>query len=405
MKVLHVLQFSLPRLDGYCVRSDAILRAQQAHGLDVVAMTGAAENMGQGEEELINGVRYYRTPGTVNRSRRGLREWKRYRRLMGRLAAVADRERPDVIHVHSPAYNALAALKVARRRGIPCVYEMRAVWEDAAADRREVSSASLLYRAARALETHVLKRCDYVVTICQGLRGEVLSRGISANKILVMPNAVDPEYFQPSPRDSRLAVSLGLTREGPIIGFIGSMFAYEGVEDLVEAIPRVLARFPKTQFMIVGGGEREPHVRERVARFGFGNSVVLVPRVPHDQVRSLYSLVDCLTYPRRSVRLTELVTPLKPLEAMAMQKTVLASNIGGHREMVEHDRTGLLFEPGKTDALVEVLCRAAAEPDLLARLSQAGRRYVIEQRTWKGVTANYLPLYESVVASKKRVVP
>jgi len=400
VKILHVLQFSFPRVYGYCVRGDAIMRAQQAHGLDVVAMTGGVEDFGQGDEELINGIRYYRTPCIVPRTWRGLREWKLYRQLMKRLAEVAERERPDVIHVHSPAYNALAAIKVARQRKIPCVYEMRAMWEDAAADREEVGATSILYRMAHAIETHVLRRADSVVTICQGLREEVLSRGISAKRVLVVPNAVDVEYFQPRPRDSHEASTLGLAGEGPVFGFIGTMFAYEGVEELVDAIPRVVARFPRVQFLIAGSGQREHQVKERVASLKCGNSIVRVPRVPYDQVRALYTLVDCLVYPRRSIRLTELVTPLKPLEAMAMQKAVLASNIGGHREMVEHERTGLLFQAGNAAALVESLCRAAAEPALLLKLAQAGRQYVVEQRTWKRVTANYLPMYESVVASK-----
>ncbi|HLY60758.1 MAG TPA: TIGR04063 family PEP-CTERM/XrtA system glycosyltransferase [Terriglobia bacterium] len=401
MKILHVLQSSFPRLYGYCVRGDSILRAQQAHGLEVVAMTGGVEDLGQGDEELINGVRYYRTPCIYNRSRRGLREWRLHRQLVKRLTEVAERERPDVIHVHSPAYNGLAALKVARRRKIPCVYEMRAVWEDAAADRNEIGATSLLYRMAHSLETYVFRHADAVVTICEGLRAEVLSRGIPAEKVLVVPNGVDVEYFQPRLRDTQVAATLGLTGEGPVFGFIGTMFAFEGVEELVAAIPQVVARFPKVQFLIVGGGQRERQVKESVGSLNCGNSINLVSRVPHDQVRALYTVVDCMVYPRRSIRLTELVTPLKPLEAMAMQKTVLASNIGGHREMVEHDHTGMLFQAGDAGALVGSLCRAAAEPALLVKLAQAGRQYVVEHRNWKSVTANYLPMYDSVVASKR----
>jgi glycogen(starch) synthase len=395
MKILHVLQFSLPRLYGYSVRSDAILRAQKAHGLQVVALTGAVEDMGRGHQEEINGIRYYRTPSTIKHGLRGLREWKLYRCLLQRLMEVAQIERPDVIHVHSPAYNALAALAVARRRKVPCVYEMRAVWEDAAADRGEVGTASIPYKAAHMLETYVLKRCSAVVTICQGLKQEVLSRGISPDKIVVAPNAVELDSFEPRPCNATLAAELGLNGD-PVVAYIGSLFGYEGVEDMLDAVPGVFERIPKTRFLIVGGGERQEAVRQRIVRMS-DPRVQYVPRVPHERVRAFYSVADCLVYPRRSVRLTELVTPLKLLEAMAMEKPVVATDIGGHRELITHQETGLLYRAASATALIETLCRALRDPALLKKLARAGRDYVLAHRTWQVTTARYLPLYESLL--------
>lgn len=404
MKVLHVLQHSLPSLYGYTIRADAILRAQRALGLEVVALTGAVEQAGPGPEEVINGIRYLRTAGTVNGNRAGFREWKLYHLLLERLREVSEREKPDLVHAHSPAYNGLATLAVARELGLPCVYEMRAVWEDAAVDRRKFGAASLFYHGARVLETHVLRRADAVVTICQGLRGEMLDRGLAPEKVFVVPNAVEPDQFQPCPRDTELAASLGWTG-GPVFGFIGSLFNYEGVEDLLDGIPPVLERFPAARLLIVGGGEREAQVKERVARWAQSGQVVWRPRVPHNQVRTFYSLVDCFVYPRRSVRLTELVTPLKPLEAMAMEKAVLASDVGGHREMIEHGRTGLLFPAGDISALADLLCRVAAQPELLRDLAWAGRQYVLEQRNWNTVTADYILAYEAACQAARLARP
>jgi glycogen(starch) synthase len=395
MKILHVLQFSLPRLYGYSLRSDATLRAQKAHGLDVVALTGAVEDMGQGSFEEINGIRYYRTIGPVTEAPRGLREFKLYRRLLQRLTEVAEIEKPDVIHVHSPAYNALAALTVARRRNVPCVYEMRAVWEDAVVDRKEMGSKSIQYKASRALETYVLKRSSAVVTICDGLRKEVLSRGISPDKVVVAPNAVEPHSFEPRPRDSALAAELGLNGD-PLVAYIGSLFGYEGVEDMLDAVPGVFQHFPKARFLVLGGGERQDAIRQRVAQMA-DSRVQYIPRVPHERVHAYYSVADCLIYPRRSVRLTELVTPLKPLEAMAMEKPVVATDIGGHREMIRHQETGLLYKAASSQALIETLCSALADPPMLKRLAHAGRDYVLAHRNWQVTTTKYLPLYESLV--------
>jgi PEP-CTERM/exosortase A-associated glycosyltransferase len=394
LKILHVLQYSLPTLYGYTIRADAILKSQQAMGYDVVALTGPNERAGGGE--TINGIRYLRTQERVDESRPGLREYRFEEAMRRRVEEAISEERPDIVHVHSPAYNGVAALRAARRNRVPCVYEMRAVWEDAAVDRGKFGAGGILYRASRFLESYVLKRVDAVVTICQGLRGEVLSRGIPQSRVFVVPNAVEAGRFQPLQRNAALAESLGI-RSGPVFAFLGSLFNYEGVEDLLDAVPDVLARHPETQFLVVGGGEREAQVREQVARLGRNNSIIYRPRVPHHEINAYYSVADWLVYPRRSVRLTELVTPLKPLEAMAMCKAVIASDIGGHREMVEHDKTGLLYRAGDRAALVETLSRAAGELGLPARLACSGREYVLRERNWTSVSRNYEPAYAAAL--------
>ena len=357
-------------------------------GYDVVALTGPNECAG--EEEIIDGVRHLRTQERVNENRPGLREYRLQDALGRRVVEAIAAERPDIVHVHSPAYNGLAALRAARRKLIPCVYEMRAVWEDAAVDRGKFGARSILYRAARSLETYVLKSADAVVTICDGLRGEVLSRGIPAGRVFVVPNAVEADRFRPLQRDTALAQSLGI-RSGPIFGFLGSLFNYEGVEDLIAAVPEMVARHPGAQFLVVGGGEREAQVRDQAARLG--SSIIYRSRVPHNEINAYYSVTDWLVYPRRSVRLTELVTPLKPLEAMAMCKAVIASDIGGHREMIIHDKTGLLYRAGDHKALVETLCRAADDPDLPGRLACASREYVTRERNWGVVSRTYEHVY------------
>ena len=357
-------------------------------GYDVVALTGPNERAG--EEEMIDGIRHLRTEERVNENRPGLREYRFQEVLWHRVVKAIAAERPDIVHVHSPAYNGVAALRAARPKRVPCVYEMRAVWEDAAVDRGKFGARGILYQAARSLETYVLKRADAVVTICEGLRGEVLSRGIPTSRVFVVPNAVEADRFKPLQRDVALAQSLGI-KGGPVFGFLGSLFNYEGVEDLIAAVPDVLERRPGVQLLVVGGGEREAQVRDQIARLG--PSFIYRPRVPHSEIDAYYSVIDWLVYPRRSVRLTELVTPLKPLEAMAMCKAVIASDIGGHREMITHDETGLLYRAGDYQALVETLCRAAGDPDLSGRLACAGREYATRERNWSAVSRNYEQVY------------
>jgi PEP-CTERM/exosortase A-associated glycosyltransferase len=400
MKVVHILQHSLPTLAGYTIRADGILRAQMASGLDVVALTGPSQDRRCAGEDVIGGIRYLRSPGHAKGGRPGWREWKLHRGLLAGLRRVVEQEKPDLLHVHSPAYNALSALKVARERGLSCVYEMRAVWEDAAVDRGRFAAGSLPYRSARALETYVLRRADAVVTICEGLRQEVLARGLRPEKIFVVPNAVDMTGPLTSNSDFSLLRQENEC-EGPVFGFIGSLFRYEGVEQLLKVFPAVLERVPTARLLLVGSGERESQIKALAARWRRSRQVIWYPRISHDRVSEFYSAVDCCVYPRQSIRLTNLVTPLKPLEAMAMGKAVVASDVGGHRELIDHGHNGLLFPSDDPSALAETLCRVAEEPQTLSRLGRAGRDFVSHERTWEAVVANCQRAYSAALRRKR----
>lgn len=395
-KVLHILQYSLPSLVGYTVRTDGLLRGQLAHGIDAVALTGTLQPSETGAEEIIKGVRYLRTRSGTEEHRHGLRQWKIFRSFTRRIGAAIRDERPDLLHVHSPAYNGLAALVVGKRRRLPVVYELRGLWEDAAVDQAKIKAGSLYYNLGRGLETFVLRRAAAVVTICNGLSEEIVARGVPRERVFVAGNGVDTDSFQPAVRDAAMAESLGLKEtDGPVFGFIGSLFRYEGIEEFLDAIPPVRSRYPNARFLIVGGGEREQQVRERAAALCDG--VKYLPKVPHSEVHKLYSVCDCLVYPRRKNRITDLVTPLKPLEAMAMRKAVVASDVGGHRELIQHERTGLLYRADDARDFVETLCRAASDRDELLRLADQGREFVLTQRNWRKTAEAYLDAYALVL--------
>ena len=182
-----------------------------------------------------------------------------------------------------------------------------------------------------------------VTTICEGLRGDILGRGIPPEKVTVIPNAVNIENFSMAGiRDVQLATTLGLN-ENVVLGFIGSFYAYEGLAVLIQALPKMLAGNPKIRVLLVGGGPQEQELKALAARFGVENKVIFTGRVPHDQVQAYYNLIDILVYPRLKMRLTDLVTPLKPLEAMAQGRLVVASDVGGHQELIQDGKTGMLF--------------------------------------------------------------
>jgi PEP-CTERM/exosortase A-associated glycosyltransferase len=331
-----------------------------------------------------------------------LNQWDVVRTLVPRIVEVARREKPDLIHAHSPCLNGLAALKAGRALGIPVVYEVRAFWEDAAVDHGTATENSLRYRLTRALETHVLKRADQVICICEGLRQDIVARGVPADKVTVIPNAVDIAHFPMlGARDAALEEKFGLGGK-QVLGFIGSFYAYEGLDLLLAAFPAILEQRPDTRLLLVGGGPQERQLKEQAASLGIAEKIVFTGRVPHAQVPAYSSLVDAFVFPRKSMRLTELVTPLKPLEAMAQGRVVLASDVGGHKELIEDGRTGFLFRPDDVVDLARCAVDALADPAALGRIIANGRAFVEAERNWRASVQRYAAVYQRALARAAR---
>jgi PEP-CTERM/exosortase A-associated glycosyltransferase len=239
-------------------------------------------------------------------------------------------------------------------------------------------------------------RADHVFTICEGLRADIVARGIASSKVTVIPNAVNVESFQlASPPDPALLGKLGLTNS-TVIGFIGSFYAYEGLDLLLDALPKLLQARPDVKVLLVGGGAQEANLRQQAQQLGVADKVVFAGRVPHQDVSKYYDLIKVLAYPRHPMRLTELVTPLKPLEAMAQGQLFVASDVGGHKELVQHNQTGVLFKAGSADALAQALLNLLASPALWPALKANGRAFVENVRNWKNSVANYAGPYEQL---------
>jgi len=397
MKILHVLDHSLPVQSGYAFRSAAILREQRRRGWQVVAVTGPKHGNTAFLSEQVEGVTCHR----VIAGRRWLARMPAgepievIRSLRERLREIVAQEEPDIVHAHSPCLNALAALGL----GVPLVYEMRSSWEDAAVSTGTTREGSLRYRLSRSLETLALTRANAVVTICEGLRNEVLARGVAGKDVTVISNAVDVEKLTPKAADSTMTRrELGL--EGTcVLGFVGSFFAWEGLALLLEALPIILARRSQVRLLLVGSGVHEPALRAAVLRLGVESQVVFAGQVPHARVGPLYDAIDVLVYPRLPMRLTDMVTPLKPLEAMALGKVQVASDVGGHRELIDDGETGVLFRAGDPRALANAVLRVIDDPALAARLRANGPLHVRAHRSWAKVVAGYEPVYRGLLGA------
>jgi PEP-CTERM/exosortase A-associated glycosyltransferase len=399
VKILHVLDHSIPLHSGYTFRSRSIFAQQRAMGWDTAHLTSTKHIAPGDPVEDVDGLRFYRTsPGRGALGRLPLlNQWDVVRALMRRLPEVIEQERPDLLHAHSPSLNGIAAIRVGRRLGLPVVYECRAFWEDAAADHGTSSEWGPRYRATRALESWVFRHADAVTCLCEGLRADILSRGIPEAKVTVIPNAVDTDRFTyVAPRDEELAGRLGLA-QARVLGFLGSFYAYEGLKLAVQALPAIVAREPDVRLLLVGGGPQEQALKGLARRLGIADKVLFTGRVPHDQVESYYSLVDLLVYPRLPMRLTDLVTPLKPLEAMAQGKLLLASDVGGHRELIRDGVNGVLFRAGSAEALADAAVAFLGQPERWEAQREAGRRYVEAERNWAASVGRYRDVYGAVV--------
>ncbi|GGC29624.1 glycosyltransferase WbuB [Novosphingobium marinum] len=398
-RVLHVLDHSLPIHSGYTFRTRAILRAQQASGIEVRGVTGLRHTESGPAVQDVDGLLFHRTPGEAY-GPAGWREWREIGKFAEAIDLLCDEWRPDILHAHSPAICGHAAVRVADRRGIPLVYEIRAFWEDAAVGNGTGRDRSAKYRLTRSLENHVVARADAVVTICEGLKRDLVARGNDPERIAIVPNGVDLSLFgKTASRDLRLAEELGLG-SGPVIGFIGSFYDYEGIDDLIAAMPLLAKTHPEARLLLVGGGPREAALREQAARSTAHEAIRFVGRVPHSEVERYYALADIMAYPRKASRLTELVTPLKPLEAMAQDKIVLASNVGGHRELIRDGETGVLFAPDDPVACANALARLLDNRDCWPAMRVAGRKHVESAHDWSVNVQRYQSVYQSLLVGE-----
>jgi glycogen(starch) synthase len=398
MRLLHLLDHSLPLHSGYAFRTAAILREQRSLGWATLQLTTPRHPASGRAVEEVDGWTFHRTmmrAGIVPRLP-GVTYLAEMAATRRRLIELAEAFKPDVVHAHSPVLNAFPAIAVGRRLDIPVVYEVRALWEDAAVDHGTTREGSARYRLSRALETAALRRVDHVTTICEGLRREIAGRGVPTERITVVPNAVDPGAFR-SGGEGEPALRSALGLDGAtVIGFAGSFYGYEGLDLLIEALALLAGRRPDLRVLLVGGGLQERALQRLAGERGVSSRVVFAGRVPHAQVGRYYDLVDVLAYPRRRIRLTELVTPLKPLEAMAQGRMVVASDVGGHVELIREGETGFLFPAGDAHALAQRIDEVLARRDEWPAFRERAHRFIESERTWARSVARYARVYDAL---------
>ena len=384
------------------------MRNLARQGVEVRVLTSARHADFEAMEEEWDGIRYYRSAkpqGFLNRLQLKIPFWRERvmtQAIVERLEDIARDFNPELIHAHSPFFNGQAALQVGKKLGIPVVYEIRAFWEDDAVDKGKFKEEGFVYKQVKRLETEVVKEATRVVCICEGLRQDLVARGISADKIVVVKNGVEVQTFAPRPKDPALEAKYGLAGK-KVFGFIGSFFFYEGLPLLIEAIARLKETRDDFALLLVGAGEDEDRVKAKIAALGLNDLVTLAGRVPHGDIQDHYALIDVLCYPRHSKRLTELVTPLKPLEAMAMERVCLGSDVGGIRELFDECEVGQTFVADDLDDLVRLMGETLdrSSTDLEAE-GHRGRQEVRTKRHWENTLEPLLAVYGELLGGRDK---
>ena len=404
MKVLHVLDHSLPIHSGYSFRTAAILAAQKDMDISVTALTGPKHMRDAPQGDTDGELGYERIGYQIKALSRVpiIGQAEVIRSLYNRIKGMLRETRFDIIHAHSPALNGIAAVRAAKEFSVPVVYEMRASWEDAAVDHGTTRIGGLRYRAARALESMVFRNVHSITTICNGLRQEIAMRGIDKDLITVIPNAVDTDRFYAAPEDERQSLRQAFDVDGKfVVAFCGSFYSYEGIDMLLAALRDLKDTMPETFALIAGGGEEENNLLSLAREYEISDMVRFLGRVTQEKVVQIYNLADVCAYPRRRMKLTDMVTPLKPLEAMSTRAIVLASDVGGHKELIRDGETGFLFEADSVESLTSKLRFVSGLKDL-SEVRAAARSFVCSERTWQKSVAKYPDVYRQAIANLSR---
>lgn len=401
-RLAYLLHNALPYSSGgYATRAHGMACGLRQVGMEPICITRpgfpvdttdlAAADIADGHD--IDGVSYRHMPEPSRRQYRG----QGYIEMAAR--AVRDmlcELRPEAVMAASNHLTAFPALLAARQLGLPFIYEVRGFWEVTRASREPEFAQTQAYADLAALEALAANMADHVFTLTTPMKEELVARGVPAEKITLAPNSVDPGQFEPRPRDQALAAQLGIPDQTPVIGYIGSFVQYEGLEHLAQACARLAQRGLDFRLLLVGnenvsGSDRGPITAEieRVAREeGLADRLIMPGRIPHEQVAAHYSLIDIAPFPRKPQPVTEMVSPMKPLEAFAMEKAVVVSSVRALGEMVRDGETGLVFAKGDVAALAEVLEKLLTQDGLRQDLSRAGRAWVESHRTWRRLAAD-----------------
>ncbi|MBR2526678.1 glycosyltransferase [bacterium] len=394
-RICYCLNHSLPyRGDGYVTRSQHMAHAMQEAGFEVIAITRPGfpwDNIKKLKhcknlpmEEQINGIKYKRQYLSLDKLKS-----EQYMKIVAEEWKKTFLElKPEYVIAASNNFNAIPALSAARELGVPFYYEVRGLWEVTKLSKYPEWENSVDCFFEKYYEARICKEVDGVFTLTTPIIDELESRGVDRNKVHLCPNCANVSLFNPTGRDAKLAKKLKIPDNVVTIGYLGTLQMYEGLDDLMQACAILKNKGIDFRLLLVGGIaniDRTNYKKylENVARkVGIKDKLIMPGKVPPTEVPKYYSLMDITPFGRKSLPVCEMVSPIKPLEAMAMEKTVVVSDLAALKEIVQDNETGLYFEKGNIESYAETLEKAIKDKDLRERLGKNARKWIVENRQW-----------------------
>lgn len=405
-KILYVLNNSLPyHSNGYSTRTHGLLKGvKQTKEIEAITRLGYPHDLAKfrnedfSDKHTVDTVDYYHIPS--------MDMWLNYLPLNeylktygNKLAQHIEKNDIKIIHSASNFVNGLASTYAAQKMGIYSIYEVRGLWEITRISRQPEWEDSEHFEMMKRLETDAAKSANIVITITFALKEELVQRGVKENKIFVLPNGVDTKSFQPLNKDLKLMKELNIKQSEIVIGYIGSIVEYEGIDLLIEALRKLKDKnINNFKFLLVGDGRYYETIKNKINELKVNDIVILTGRIPHREVKKYYSLIDIAPIPRKSYPVTEMVSPLKPFEAMAMGKVVLASDVAAIAEIIDDGYNGILFKKNNVDDLTEKLETLLQNEKLRFDLGNNARKSVEEKKDWSILAKQLDAIYEKIIA-------
>ncbi|WP_373446127.1 glycosyltransferase family 4 protein [Salinicoccus bachuensis] len=393
-KILFVLNKAYPVINGYTVRSDEMIQRVKEHGYHPIIATRLgwtpehegydtparyddgidAHYIDRSDEYLT-----YRTP---------LRTY--FEQYAREITTIVERERPHIIYAASNFQNAYAALAVGRRMDIPTIYEVRGLWQYTQSTKNHYFYQSERFYLHEKFELKCCELADRITCISESLKDFLVSRGIEDSKITVLTNGVNTAALTPVHKDETLIRKYTL-EDKVVLGFIGSITDYEGLDLVLEAVHSINRNqlHPKEFVcMIVGKGPAKEALIKKARTLNMTDQAIFPGKIPREDVQSHYSVMDIAPFPRKNEPLCQLVTPLKPYEAMAMGKKVIVSDVAALKDMVIEDVNGKIFKAEDVESLISAILETVDDEQLGVRT----REWVVANRDWNVVIRNLLEL-------------
>lgn len=405
-RIMYYASQSLPHhTNGYGIRTHWLVRNLKEKGWDISVFSRfgypddrndfvGATTVGSAQ---IDGIPYSFVPRKVGFSMMDIESYQEA--SVSTLVTQSGEYRPSLIHCASNYTCGLAGTETAKRLGIPCIYEVRGLWHLTRASKQREYADSDHFRLSEKLEAQAAKSADHVFAITDAVKELLMEYGVPESKMTVLPNAVDTSQFVVSDRDPELEQRWRLGGK-VVIGYIGSFNDYEGLDYLLEAAA-MLHKVVGDEFriLLVGDGTNRGELTSLASRLGIADIVSFTGSQPHERIQAFYSLMDIMVFPRKGHTVCEVVSPLKPFEAMATGKAVVASDVRALAEIVRHNETGLLHRKDDVDSLREQLEAYLSQPNLRARLARQGQDWVTQHRSWSAISDKVGAVYRELIGT------